>query len=68
MSTKPHPITRRVKILAPPFTTTVTFEDGIVVRAAPVIKYMIGWTRDRVLAHVTRNGWKVGAEDIRRGN
>ena len=30
-----------LKILAPHFTATVTFEDGIVVRAAPVIKYMI---------------------------
>lgn len=32
---------------------------GIVVRAAPVIGYMHGWTRDQVCTYCGRRGWRI---------
>jgi len=46
-------------------TTTNYFHAGIVLRddkvieAAPVIKFMKGWTRSKVRSYVNARGWKV---------
>lgn len=41
------------------------FCAGIVLRgdtvqdAAPIVAYMVGWTRDRVRSYVTKRGWSI---------
>lgn len=44
---------------APHFYAGIVLEDDVVVRAAPIVKYMRGWTRDKVRAYCQRKGWKV---------
>jgi hypothetical protein len=47
-----------VRVVAPHFVAG--FEtDGIVRRAAPIIKYMVGWTDDAVRDYVRKKGWKA---------
>ena len=47
-----------IRIEAPYFTAGLVFEDDIVVGAAPIIKYMKGWTRFAVEVYCVRRGWK----------
>jgi hypothetical protein len=52
------PEIRLGKITAPDFVAG--FEtDGRVIKAAPIIKYMIGWPDQRVRDYVSGKGWKV---------
>jgi hypothetical protein len=47
-----------VRIVAPHFVAG--FEtDGIVRRAAPIIKYMVGWSDDKVRQYVKKKGWRA---------
>lgn len=34
-------------------------DDGKVYKAAPIIKYMIGWTAQKVEEYAAFKGWKV---------
>lgn len=48
---------RLIRIVAPHFVAG--FEtDGIVRRAAPIIKYLVGKTDDQVREYIRRKGWK----------
>lgn len=48
---------RLIRIIAPHFVAG--FEtDGIVRRAAPIIKYLIGKTDDEVQEYIRHKGWK----------
>ncbi len=41
------------------FIAGVIFNNqGVVVRAAPIVKYMKGWSKDSVIAYATRKGWQ----------
>jgi hypothetical protein len=42
---------------APRFCAGVVIEVGIVVRAADIVGYMIGWSAGRALAYARRRGW-----------
>jgi hypothetical protein len=41
------------------FTAGIEVLDGVVVRAAPIIKYMIGWSVGDAMVYATRRGWGV---------
>lgn len=34
-------------------------EDGRVEEAAPILHYMLGWSRERVLDYCRRKGWEA---------
>ncbi len=44
---------------APHFFAGVVLWDDRVVEAAPIVKYMRKWTRDRVRDYCKTKGWKV---------
>jgi hypothetical protein len=44
---------------APAFYAGVVLHDDTVIRAAPIIKYMIGWPRARVLEYCVKRGWHL---------
>jgi hypothetical protein len=45
---------------APHFCAGVVVDErGTVVRAAPIVRYMIGWPAKRVTAYAGRKGWKA---------
>jgi hypothetical protein len=39
------------------FVAAVVFEDGVVARAAPIVKYMMGWNRQKVSTYADKKGW-----------
>jgi hypothetical protein len=41
------------------FVAGAVLENGVVVRCAPIIKYMMGWPRDRVFAYCAKRRWKA---------
>lgn len=45
-------------INAPYFCAGVVIEDGRVVRAAPIIHYMRGWSQTRAMDYCRRKGWE----------
>ena len=51
-------MTRLVTIDAPHFCASFV-TDGVVQRAAPIIKYMIGWSDVQVRAYVAKKRWKA---------
>lgn len=44
---------------APHFYAGIVLDDNIVIIAAPIVKYMKGWPRDRVRSYCQQKGWKV---------
>lgn len=47
------------RITAPHFVAGVVVEDDKVVRTAPIVGYMLGWTADEVRRYVHRKGWRI---------
>ncbi len=51
-----------VRIVAPHFVAG--FEtDGVVRRAAPIIRYMLGWSDARARSYIASKGWKASRID-----
>lgn len=48
-----------VRIEAPHFVVGVILENYHVVKAPPIVRYMIGWTYDRVVQYARQKGWKL---------
>lgn len=49
-----------IRIVSPWFVVGVEcFDDGRK-RAAPIVKYMSGWTVNRILRYSNKRGWKAG--------
>lgn len=46
-----------VRIVAPHFVAGVDAEDGRVVRAAPILRYMLDWDGVRVAGYCAQKGW-----------
>lgn len=46
-------------IEAPHFVCSFDMRDDVVTDAAPIIRYMIGWSRDRVRGYAAKKGWQV---------
>jgi hypothetical protein len=47
------------QIDAPHFHAGIVLQADRVVEAAPIVKYMKGWTRERVRKYCNNRGWKV---------
>lgn len=45
------------QIRAPHFTAGLEVSCGIVTRAAPIVKYMMYWTPERVLSYCRKRQW-----------
>jgi len=48
-----------IVIDAPHFYAGVTLKNHVVIKAAPIVKYMIGWNVERVGAYCTQKNWKI---------
>jgi hypothetical protein len=49
---------RLVRVVAPHFVAG--FEtDGIVRRAAPILRYLVGWPDERAREYIARKQWKA---------
>lgn len=47
-----------ITIDAPHFNAGIEYDDNdIVVHAAPIIRYMIGWSINQVTSYCTKKGW-----------
>lgn len=47
------------RIVAPHFVCGIVINNGRVVEAAPIVRYMLGWNPHRVLAYTLRKGWTI---------
>lgn len=47
------------RIVAPHFVCGVVIENGKITTAAPIVKYMLGWTRQRLQTYAAGKGWTV---------
>jgi len=47
------------QITAPHMCSGIILENDVVVRAAPIVKYMVGWPRHQVRDYCQRKGWRV---------
>ena len=43
----------------PRFSAGIVLWDSKVIEAADIVKYMKGWTRDRVRSYCLQRGWEV---------
>lgn len=46
-------------ITAPHFVAAVVLDEGTVVRAAPIVHYMIDWDMETVVKYCKSKNWKV---------
>ncbi len=44
---------------APHFYAGIILEQDVVIQAAPIVKYMRGWSRDRVRDYCRQKRWTV---------
>ena len=44
---------------APHFYAGVILGNGCVIEAAPILRYMVGWTEARVRGYCARKGWTI---------
>jgi hypothetical protein len=44
---------------APHFYAGIVLQDDVVVEAAPIVRYMRKWSRDRVRDYCKEKGWKI---------
>ena len=47
------------QVTASHFCAGLEVRDGFVRVAAPIIKYMMGWSRERVMQYCAQKGWKL---------
>lgn len=47
-----------LRVVAPHFVCGVAFTQKRVVDAAPICRYMLGWTKDRFIEYTKGKGWK----------
>ena len=50
---------RVLAIDAPHFNAGLVLVGGKVIEAAPILRYMLGWELERVLAYCRRKGWSA---------
>lgn len=46
-----------LRITAPYFCAGTVYEAGTIIRAAPILKYMIGWSVMRAVKYCQSKGW-----------
>jgi hypothetical protein len=58
-------MTHHIRVEAPHFVAGVILDHKqVVIRAAPILKYMIGWKKHKVLGYCVQKGWKYGLEQL----
>jgi hypothetical protein len=55
------PPTIGARIVAPHFVCGIELDPSSarVVDAAPIVRYMVGWSAKRVASYCTRRGWEI---------
>lgn len=53
------------RIEAPHFVAAAEIQDGVVVRTAPILDYMMGWTTEQVRDYVESKKWQMESEQER---
>lgn len=48
-----------VQVDAPHFCAGIILEDDVVVRAAPILKWAVGWQRNDLRRYFERKQWKT---------
>lgn len=43
------------------FCAGLVIRGGKVIKAAPILRYMTGWTPERIKGYASRKGWKIDA-------
>lgn len=46
-----------MQITAPHFCAGIVAVDGLVIAAAPIVRYMVGWDGRRMRDYCCRKGW-----------
>jgi hypothetical protein len=46
-------------INAPHFNAGVVFENAFIVRAAPIVSYMVGWSMSQLRRFLDKKGWSL---------
>jgi len=52
-----------VRVVGPNFIAGAVVREGRVVRAAPILGYVIGWPVERVIALARRRGWTIERDE-----
>jgi hypothetical protein len=47
------------QITAKHFVAAILLDNDVVVQVAPILKYMRGWSRDRVRAYCAEKKWEI---------
>ena len=47
------------RITAPHFCAGLECKNGFVFGTAPILHYMLGWTRDKVMRYCAQKGWAI---------
>jgi hypothetical protein len=47
-----------VRIISDFFTCGIVVSNKVVIEAAPIVKYMVGWETERVRNYCDKRGWK----------
>jgi hypothetical protein len=47
------------RIEAPHFVAALAMKSGVVTEAAPIVRYMLGWTARAVAAYCERKRWHI---------
>ena len=48
-----------IAIDAPHFYAAVVIKNGLVIKTAPILKYMYGWSQDKIFNYTQAKGWKT---------
>jgi hypothetical protein len=48
-----------VLVEAPRFTAGLVLHDNVVIKTAPIARYMVGWSLDKLRKHCERKQWKI---------
>jgi len=52
------------QVTAPHFCAGVVLTNDVVTEAAPILRYMVGWSRDRVRDYASGKGWQVKVVNV----
>jgi hypothetical protein len=48
-----------VRVVAPHFVAGLIVRDGYCIRAAPILRRMIGWSSDQIREYFRQKGWRA---------
>jgi len=48
-----------IRICSSYFVAGVVLEDNVVIKTAPIIKYMKGWNSNKVVKYSINKNWKI---------